>query len=580
MLVTLLTVALIAILALGLHVLSAAPGRPENRAFAAFSWMMALWILNDLVFWGFAAPDEDGTGWGKAAFLIALGMQMAFLRFAWLYPEPRAMERRVVAAILAPLVVVVPVILTGRVLGDVGFRGGVFRIEFTPWTYVVGGYVYLLFGLGRVRLATVRRATGDARARREIDLALGGPTITGLLTTLAIVALPLLGIYVFLPYAAIGILAGTIVHAYAVLRFRFLAPASVLDRVRLFPVTAKLAIAIVGASVLTVLIVLAIARPPSPTRALVFGLIGASVPAMGLIAVAQRILTRPLRRISEAAIEVAGGRTGVRVAPGAQDEVGVLATAFNDMVERLERDLQALRDMSEGLLRTERLATAGALAAGIAHEVNNPLAAVSSLVQTARGRVEDPRAKELLEDAIHEMERIATAMRDLMELARPRPAARRRCEANAIVEAALRILRYDRRFKGVPIEAGLGAGLPPLEADPDRLQQVVLNLLLNARDAIEGVPGGALAVATTVDGDQVAIEVRDTGRGIAKEDLSRVCEPFFTTKAPGAGTGLGLAVCRDIVREHDGRIAIESEPGKGTRVRILLPAHAGEAVRA
>ena len=582
MLVTILTTALLAILALGFQVFSAAPGRAENRAFAVFAWIMALWILNDLAFWGFHGPDADGRGWAQAAFLIGLAMQGAFLWFACLFPMPAPLSRGHAVALLLPALVVVPVVLSGRALGPVGFRDGVFAIELTPWTYVVGAYVYVVFFAGRFRLAGSRARIADPRVRRQLDLVLGAPTVTGALTTLAIVVLPLMGNYTLLPYASLGILVGTVIHGYAISNFRFLSPESVLDRVRLFPVTAKLAIATALAVLLTVGIVLGVARAAlgpiadasAWTRAVVFGLAAASVPAMGLILVAQGLITRPLRAITEAAFEVAGGRTGVRVAVGSQDEVGVLAGAFNETVERLERDLQALRDLSEGLLRTERLATAGALAAGVAHEVNNPLAAISSLVQTARARVDDVGVRDLLGQAIAEMERIATALRDLMELARPRPASRRRCDANAVVAGAIRILRYDRRFRGVAIEARFAPDLPPLEAaDPDRLQQVLLNLLLNARDAIDGLADGRITVVTrTADAGDLEIEVADTGRGIAREHLARVGEPFFTTKTAGTGTGLGLAVCRDIVRGHGGTMRIDSEPGRGTRVTIALPA--------
>lgn len=581
MLVVTLTSALLAIVALGFQVFSAAPGRPENRAFAVFAWIMALWILNDLAFWGFHGPDDDGRAWAQAAFLIGLAMQSAFLWFTWLYPTPSPIVPAQATALGVGTLVMAGIVLSGHALARAGFHDGHFDLALTPWTFVVGGYIYALFLLGRFRLASSRARITNPAARKQLDLVLGAPTLTGALTTLAIVVLPLLGDYRLLPYSSLGIFLGTIIHGYAILNFRFLSPESVLDRVRLFPVTAKVAIATALAFVVAVGLVLGVARvalgptadPSAWTQAIAFGLAAASLPAMGLIFVAQRLVTEPLRRITEAAFEVAGGRTDVRVAVTSQDEVGVLGGAFNEMVERLERDLHTLRDLSEGLLRTERLATAGALAAGVAHEVNNPLATVSSLVQTARGRVDDPRVRELLANAIGEMDRIASVLRDLMDLARPRPAARRACAPNDVVDAAIRILRYDRRFRGVAIEARLASGLPMLDgADPDRLQQVLLNLLLNARDAIDGRPDGRIVVTTTSHAGGIEIEITDSGRGIAPDDLSRVTEPFFTTKPPGAGTGLGLAVCRDIVREHGGTMRIASTLGSGTHVTIELPA--------
>src|SRR5262245_24869147 len=140
MLVAVLTTALLLILALGFQVFSAAPGRGENRAFAVFAWIMALWILNDLAFWGFHGPNDDGRGWAQAAFLIGLAMQSAFLWFACLFPTPSPLPRDRALALVAPALVLVPVVLSGRALGRVGFRDGVFALELTPWTYAVGGY--------------------------------------------------------------------------------------------------------------------------------------------------------------------------------------------------------------------------------------------------------------------------------------------------------------------------------------------------------------------------------------------------------------------------------------------------------
>jgi signal transduction histidine kinase len=581
MLLAVLTLALLAVLALGFQTFAAAPERPENRSFAAFSWIMALWILNDIAFWGFHGPDEDGRFWAEGAFLVAIAMQLAFLRFASIFPSPRRVDRRLAAALVAPAAVLTPVILAGRALGPVGFRGGRFGIELTPWTFAVGAYIYVLFFAGRLLLVRASRETADPQVRRQIGGVLLAPTITSVLTSAAIVVLPLAGVYALLPYSGFAIFLGTIIHAYAILNLRLFARESVLDRVRLVPVTAKLALAIAAASLAAVLAVLLVAWSTAGAaldaerwkRLVVFGLAASSVPTMAFIFVAQQIVARPIRGLTEAALEVAGGRTDVRVASGgARDEVAVLAAAFNAMVERLAADIEGQRELAAGLLRTERLATAGALAAGVAHEVNNPLAAVSSLVQTARGRTDDARSRELLDEAVAQMERVASALRDLMELARPRPAERRRCDANAIAERATGLLRYDRRFRAIEMRRALAADLPPLDADPDRIQQVILNLLLNARDAIEGLPAGSIEVATRRAEGGVEIAVADTGRGIAKAEQARVFEPFFTTKAPGAGTGLGLAVCRDIAREHGGRIALESEPGKGTRVALWLPA--------
>jgi signal transduction histidine kinase len=576
--VALLTVSLLAVLALGFHVYSAAPGRSENRTFAIFAWIMALWILNDLAFFGFHTAEDDGRAWAAAALLLAIAMQLAFLRLAWVFPEPRPIPWRWAALLLLPLGVLLPVILAGEGVGFAGFRDGRLIVEISPWTYAAGAYIYALFFLGRLVFARTRRRSTDPQVRRQIGAMLLAPLFSGALVTLAVVVLPLAGEVALVPYSSLGILLGTGIYAYGVLNFRLLLPASVLDRIRLFPVTGKIALATAFASLATVGAVLAVARlavgPGEAhgwTRAATFGVVAASLPAMGLLALVQRLLTRPIRAITEAALEVAAGRTDVRVSVGARDEVAVLGRAFNHMVERLGQDLQSLRDMGEGLLRAERLATAGAIAAGVAHEVNNPLAAVSSIVQTVRARASDARTRELLEDAVAQIERVAGALRDLMDFARARPAARRACDLNELVEATVRLLRYDRRFRVTPIQLVLDPALPRIEADPDRLQQVLLNLLFNARDALDGANGKPIAVRSMGRDGAVEISVHDEGKGIPAENLPKVFEPFFTTKQPGAGTGLGLAVSRDIVREHGGEVAIESAPERGTTVTVTLP---------
>jgi signal transduction histidine kinase len=591
MLLPTLTLALLATLALGFWVFAAAPGRRENQIFAAFTWLTSLWVANDLHFWGFHGPDADGMPWARAAFAIALALQLAFLAFAWVFPRPRPVPKGRLALVLAPAAVFVPVILWGQPLAAVGFVDGQFQLALSPWTFALGAYVYGLFLLGRVIVIARRRAEEtDPRLRRQLGLVLVSPNVTGAITTLAVVALPLLGVYDLLPYTSLGILLGAMIHSYAALNQRFLRPASALDDLRLFPVGAKLALAVALFWVASVGLALGAvqwttARDPSPQgwqQAWLFALVASFVPAMGLILAARRIVATPLRKIGEAAVEVGKGRTDVRVelgSDGRDDEVSVLAATFNDMLTRLEADLATQRETNQTLLRTERLAVAGSLAAGVAHEVNNPLAAISSLVQTAQGKTDDPKAKALLEDAL-----------GLLDFARvPGEPDRRPCELGPVVEKTLALLRYDKRFRAVELKTELAAS-PAVQADPAQLQQVVMNLVLNARDAIEArradEPGAPAAITVSVagadaradasaeaaTGPAAELRVSDTGCGIPAELRERLFEPFFTTKPPGSGTGLGLAVCRDLVRRHDGRIDVESEPGQGTTVVVRLPA--------
>ncbi|MBL4845034.1 MAG: HAMP domain-containing protein, partial [Planctomycetes bacterium] len=424
---------------------------------------------------------------------------------------------------------------------------------------------------------------------RQLKVILLSPLVTGTITTTAIVVLPLFEVYGLLPYASLGILAGALMHSYAALNLRFLKPASAFDDLRLFPVTAKLSLAVACFWLATVVLLVGVVQlqlggslaEPAWQQAWVYALVVGSLPAMGLILLAQRIVTRPLRQVSEAALAVASGRTDVRVEldqGSGRDEMSLLAESFNSMVDRLERDLEVQRETAQTLLRTERLAVAGSLAAGVAHEVNNPLAAISSLVQIAQSKAENERTRELLGDALGHMERISDALRDLLDFARvPGQTTRQPCRVNEVVERTVRLLRYDKRLRQIELSVDLDPELPLVLADGDQIQQVLMNLLFNARDAIESRREGEpeaparISVVTGVASGELQLTVKDTGCGVTAEVRERLFEPFFTTKPPGAGTGLGLAVCRDLLRAHEGRISLESEAGQGTEVLVSLP---------
>jgi two-component system NtrC family sensor kinase len=321
---------------------------------------------------------------------------------------------------------------------------------------------------------------------------------------------------------------------------------------------------------------------PSPEawrRYLVFSVISALVPNLLLVALIIRTISRPVRRLTEAAVEVAGGAYGAQVDLRSNDEMGLLAASFNEMSRKMAADIERLRELNEQLVRTEKLAAAGTLAAGVAHEVNNPLASISSLIQILQTRpVTEANAdetREMLRLVQTQIARITQVLRDLMEFARARPPERRPLDINRTLEAGIRLASFDKTFARLRVSKELDARAPQVLADADQLQQVFLNLLLNARDAMPA--GGDLRVRTSYDdlSEEVAVEVADTGTGIAPDALAHVFDPFFTTKPAGTGTGLGLAVCYGIITAHGGRIEIAPNDGRGTRVSVVLPAPAG-----
>jgi signal transduction histidine kinase len=255
----------------------------------------------------------------------------------------------------------------------------------------------------------------------------------------------------------------------------------------------------------------------------------------------------------------------------------LITTGNGHFIQMILHDVTQRHEMLDTLLNAERLAAAGTFASGVAHEVNNPLASISSLVQALLPEEVDLDRRTALSTILSQITRIATTLKDLVNFARPMPAERKRLDLNDMISETLRLVAYNKRFGGIRLEPALNSGLRPAYADVNGVQQVLLNLLFNAADAIEG-EGGVIEVITEnrrapqADGAaRVVMRVVDNGRGIASENLERVFDPFFTTKPAGSGVGLGLSICQRIVLTNHGTIRVESESGEGTAVTICLP---------
>jgi two-component system NtrC family sensor kinase len=263
------------------------------------------------------------------------------------------------------------------------------------------------------------------------------------------------------------------------------------------------------------------------------------------------------------------------------DELQRLGRAYGAMLDRLKAQDVELRDRltelsaaRDDLVRSEKLATVGRLAAGIAHEVGNPLTAVLGFVEFLRDpRTDDPALRrDLLERIDHELHRIRETIRELLDFSRPQMARPRPVPMAEAVEAALGLVRYQPRFKTLTVVvAACVVGAPPVNVDPDRLRQVLVNLLLNAADALGGE--GTVRIDAGADAAGPYLRVADDGPGIPVESRSRVFDPFVSTKPAGEGTGLGLAICQRLVEEAGGRISlVENENGRGACFEIRLPA--------
>jgi hypothetical protein len=311
-------------------------------------------------------------------------------------------------------------------------------------------------------------------------------------------------------------------------------------------------------------------RDPERHTVLVVAGAGAVAVCAVLIVVLAYLIQRPMVELQEQIERVGNGDLRARVTFSKRnDEIGDLGRNFNRMVEQLRES----RDEIERLHRTqmsraEHLSTLGELATGLAHEIRNPLAGIAGVIEIV-GRDLPPSspARGVVKDVRLEIAQINRILTDLLETARPRPPEMRASDLNTTVEHAVMLARQQVLSKPIKIELQKAGDLPEVEHDSDQIHQVLLNLLLNAVQAIEGP--GAVRVEIASRNGSATVSVSDTGRGIAPENLPNIFRPFFTTK--GNGTGLGLSLARRIVEEHRGRIEVSSELGKGTMFRVFLP---------
>jgi signal transduction histidine kinase len=291
----------------------------------------------------------------------------------------------------------------------------------------------------------------------------------------------------------------------------------------------------------------------------------------------------PIARLTEAAQRLGrGAPDAVAVPEGGGDELAVLAREFNAMAQRLAARERELRAQGEALVRSERLAAIGRIAAQITHEIRNPLSSISLNAEELSERLRDAgkqpngAAAALCDAIVREVDRLAAVTEEYLRYARvPKPQVAR-VDLNDVVRDLLDFVRPELVSGGVRIEQKLEPHLPQVVADAAQIRQVLLNLVRNAREAMPS--GGALSVSTrTIDGG-AAVDVRDTGPGIDPARLARIFDPFFTTKE--RGTGLGLALAQEIAREHGGELTCASTPGSGTTFTLRLPAAPDEGARA
>lgn len=282
--------------------------------------------------------------------------------------------------------------------------------------------------------------------------------------------------------------------------------------------------------------------------------------------------TRPIKDLSVAARRVATGDFEVRVPTDRRDEMGALSAAFNDMIARVGR----LRELETQLHQVEKAAVVGRLAAAIAHEIRNPLNYINLTLDHLRSSFapEDPAKREtferLADQLKSEVKRINRHITDFLKYSRPSALELEPLDLRLQAEDALRVITCQAAESGIETSLTEQGKVPLVVADKDSLRSMFTNLLINSLEAING-GGGSVEIKLSAEAtDRVRVEITDTGRGIAAEDIAKIFEPYYSTKE--TGTGLGLAIVKKAIDDHGGSISVSSKPGKGTTFTIILPA--------
>lgn len=303
----------------------------------------------------------------------------------------------------------------------------------------------------------------------------------------------------------------------------------------------------------------------------------------------RRIIVNPLDRLLAATERIIAGEYSHPVNVHGMAEIAGLAESFNSMqhtlkvrqdqvaqyVASLEDANRALQEARQETIRSEKMASVGLLAAGMAHEIGTPLAAIIGYNGVLADELADDREKsDYIRRIAMEAARIDRLVRDLLDYARPGRGETETIDLEKLFSDLIGMLEGQGVLKKLKVSSRLDEGLPQLCVDRHKLMQVLVNLLLNARDAMPD--GGELSIVAHGDEACVIIEVADTGEGIPEENLEKIFEPFFTTKQPGRGTGLGLAIAARIVDSFGGRIEVESHLNRGTTFRVRLPLKVSE----
>lgn len=310
----------------------------------------------------------------------------------------------------------------------------------------------------------------------------------------------------------------------------------------------------------------------------VVAFIGAVVIVATIVGMISFLLQHPLHELREKIARVRQGDLNVSVTFARRnDEIGDLGRDFNEMVHQLRESREEIQRLYRTQMsRAEHLATLGELATGLAHEIRNPLAGIAGVMEIiGRDLPESSPAREVLSEVQQEILQIKRILSDLLETARPKPPDFRPVDLNSTAEHAVSLARQQALSRPIEIKLSKQHDLPPVEHDAGQIQQALLNLLLNAIQAIDDT--GNIRVRLSSENGFATVSIADTGHGIPPEHLANIFRPFFTTKK--RGTGLGLSLVSRIVEAHGGRVQVNSTPGEGSQFMVWLPFEHAEVPR-
>jgi two-component system NtrC family sensor kinase len=324
-------------------------------------------------------------------------------------------------------------------------------------------------------------------------------------------------------------------------------------------------------------------------RMMISGVISVIVLSLLLSLLLTRLVNRPIDKLLAATKKAADGNLDQTVGIRSHDELGELSGSFNHMITELKRSRDAIEEwtqtlehrvqertqelqrIQDQLVRAGKMVALGELAAGVAHEINNPLTGVLTFSSLMLKKVdEDHPWKKDLENIVHQTTRCRNIVRGLLDFARQRKPDKKEWDIHTLINQTLTLVENQARFQNIRIIKEFKTELPMLFIDADQIQQVFMNVVINAADAMTGNQG-TLTIKTNLRDGIAEVSFSDTGSGMTAEHLSKLFAPFFTTKEPGKGTGLGLAISYGIIQSHNGDIEVESEVGKGSTFRIKLP---------